>query len=252
MTEAEWLACEEPQPMLEFLGCGPCYHQETFRMTQGTNGVPIEILLVEDSPDDIALTTEALRDGKVRTHLSVVEDGEEVMAFLRRQGGYAESPRPDLILLSLNLPRKNGHQVLAEIKADPDLKHIPVVMVTCSSYEKDVLQAYNCHANCYITKPVDLDQFIEMVKSIENFWLSSAVKLPGAALDTSWLTSTVTSLAQAINDDRAFDRLPILADALEDAGCTNAEMLAHCRQSAEHVGGCWVVDLLLRGRSSRP
>jgi two-component system, chemotaxis family, response regulator Rcp1 len=147
--------------------------------TQRTNGVAIEILLVEDSPDDIVLTTEALRDGKVRNHVSVVEDGEEAMAFLRRQGSNADAPRPDLILLDPNLPRKNGREVLAEIKADPDLKRIPVVIMTTSSDEKDILQAYNCHANCYVTKPVDLDQFISVVKSIEHFLLT-VVKLTAA------------------------------------------------------------------------
>jgi two-component system, chemotaxis family, response regulator Rcp1 len=148
-------------------------------MTQRMNGEAIEILLVEDSPDDIVLTTDALRDGKVRNRVSVVEDGEEAMAFLRRQGSNTAAPRPDLILLDLNLPRKSGREVLAEIKADPDLKRIPVVIMTTSSDEKDVLQAYNCNANCYVTKPVDLDQFIGVVKSIENFWLT-VVKLPAA------------------------------------------------------------------------
>jgi len=148
-------------------------------MTQRMNGEPIEILLVEDSPDDIELTTMALRDGKVRNHVSVVEDGEEAMAFLRRQGPNADAPRPDLILLDLNLPRKSGREVLAEIKTDADLKRIPVVIMTTSSDEKDILQAYNCNANCYVTKPVDLDQFIGVVKSIENFWLT-VVKLPAA------------------------------------------------------------------------
>lgn len=148
-------------------------------MNDRIHGEPIEILLVEDSPDDIVLTTEALRDGKVRNRISVVEDGEEAMTFLRRKGQHAEAPRPDLILLDLNLPRKSGREVLAEIKNDPHLKRIPVVIMTTSSDEKDVLQAYNCHANCYVTKPVDLDQFIGVVKSIESFWLT-VVKLPAA------------------------------------------------------------------------
>jgi two-component system, chemotaxis family, response regulator Rcp1 len=148
-------------------------------MTQQINGEPIEILLVEDSPDDIILTTEALRDGKVRNRVSVVEDGEEAMAFLRRQGRNASAPRPDLILLDLNLPRKDGREVLKEIKADPDLKRIPVVIMTISSDPRDVHQMYDLHANCYVTKPVDLDQFIGVVKSIENFWLT-VVKLPAA------------------------------------------------------------------------
>lgn len=148
-------------------------------MNDRMHGVPIEILLVENNPDDIDLTTEALRDGKVRNHVSVIEDGEEAMVFLRRQGRHAEAPRPDLILLDLGLPRKSGREVLAEIKGDPDLKRIPVVIMTTSSDEKDILQAYNGHANCYVTKPVDLDQFIGVVKSIESFWLT-VVKLPAA------------------------------------------------------------------------
>jgi CheY-like chemotaxis protein len=149
-------------------------------MTPSPAGVPIEILLVEDSPDDIVLTIEALKDGKVRNHISVVEDGEEAMAFLRRQGQHGTAPRPDLILLDLNLPKKGGKEVLAEVKQDPNLKRIPVVIMTTSKEEKDVLEAYNCHANCYVTKPVDLDQFIGVVRSIENFWLT-VVKLPPAA-----------------------------------------------------------------------
>jgi len=148
-------------------------------MNHAFQGDPIEILLVEDSPDDIVLTTEALKDGKVRNRVSVVEDGEEAMAFLRHEGPYQAAPRPDLILLDLNLPRKSGREVLAEIKQDPKLKRIPVVIMTTSSDEKDILQAYNCHANCYITKPVDLDQFLGVVKSIEHFWLT-VVKLPAA------------------------------------------------------------------------
>jgi len=148
-------------------------------MNTAFQGEPIEILLVEDSPDDIVLTTEALKDGKVRNRISVVEDGEEAMSFLRREGQYHAAPRPDLILLDLNLPRKSGREVLAEVKQDPKLKRIPVVIMTTSSDEKDILQAYNCHANCYVTKPVDLDQFLGVVKSIEHFWLT-VVKLPAA------------------------------------------------------------------------
>jgi CheY-like chemotaxis protein len=148
-------------------------------MSQPIHGEPIEILLVEDSPDDIVLTTEALKDGKVRNRVSVVEDGEEAMAFLRREGRHATAPRPDLILLDLNLPRKSGREVLQEVKQDPHLKRIPVVIMTTSSDEKDILQAYNCHANCYVTKPVDLDQFLGVVRSIEHFWLT-VVKLPAA------------------------------------------------------------------------
>ncbi|MBI4497864.1 MAG: response regulator [Chloroflexi bacterium] len=138
---------------------------------------PIEILLVEDNPGDVRLTVEALREGKVRNRLSVVMDGEEAVAFLRRQGQYAEAPRPDLILLDLNLPRKDGREVLAEIKADAQLRMIPVVVLTTSKAEQDILMSYHLHANCYITKPVDLDQFIVAVKSIEDFWLT-VVTLP--------------------------------------------------------------------------
>src|SRR5208337_3568332 len=149
-------------------------------MTRSFPGEAIEILLVEDSPDDIVLTIEALKDGKVHNRVSVVEDGEEAMAFLRGQGEYRKAPRPDLILLDLNLPKKSGKEVLAEVKNDPHRNRIPVVIMTTSKEEKDVLEAYNCHANCYITKPVDLDQFIGVVRSIENFWLT-VVKLPPAA-----------------------------------------------------------------------
>jgi chemotaxis family two-component system response regulator Rcp1 len=138
---------------------------------------PIEILMVEDNPGDVRLTVEALKEGKVRNNFHTVEDGVEAMAFLRRQGRYAEAPRPDLILLDLNLPKMNGREVLAEIKEDPELRRIPVVILTVSKAEQDILKSYNLHANCYITKPVDLDQFLEVVKSIENFWLT-VVMLP--------------------------------------------------------------------------
>ncbi|MDG6256397.1 MAG: response regulator [Methanomicrobiaceae archaeon] len=137
----------------------------------------VEILLVEDNPGDVRLTKEALREGKVRNNLHIVMDGEEAMAFLRKEGEYAGAPRPDLILLDLNLPRKDGREVLAEIKDDEDLKSIPVVVLTTSQAEEDVARTYNLHANCYITKPVDLEQFLHVVHSIENFWLS-IVKLP--------------------------------------------------------------------------
>ena len=140
-------------------------------------GRPIEILLVEDSPSDTELTIEALHEAKVINHLSAVQDGVEAMAFLRRQGPYAEAPRPDLILLDLNLPRKDGREVLDELKADPQLRAIPVVVLTTSRAELDVLRAYALHANCYITKPVDFQQFIEVVHNIENFWLT-VVTLP--------------------------------------------------------------------------
>jgi two-component system, chemotaxis family, response regulator Rcp1 len=140
---------------------------------------PVEILLVEDSPSDADLTIEALREAKVRNHLSIVEDGVQAMEFLRRQGKFANAPRPNLILLDLNLPRKDGREVLAELKADDSLKTIPVVVLTTSRAEQDVLRAYNLNANCYITKPVDFDQFLNVVRSIEAFWLY-VVSLPPA------------------------------------------------------------------------
>ena len=137
----------------------------------------VRILLVEDNPGDVRLTREALKEGKVRNNLSVARDGVEALAFLRREGEYAAAPRPDVILLDLNLPRKDGREVLEEIKADPALRSIPVVILTSSDAERDIAQAYALHANCYITKPVDLDQFITVVKSIEDFWFT-IVKLP--------------------------------------------------------------------------
>jgi CheY-like chemotaxis protein len=140
-------------------------------------GTPIEILLVEDSPGDARLAREALRDSKIRNAIHHVQDGVEAMEFLRCQGRYAEALRPDLVLLDLNLPRKDGREVLAEIKGDPDLRRIPVVILTISKDEVDVLKSYNCHANCYITKPIDLQQFMKVVKSIEDFWLT-IVRLP--------------------------------------------------------------------------
>ena len=138
---------------------------------------PIEILLVEDSPTDASLTKEALRLGKVRNHVSVAEDGEQAMDFLRRNGKYADAPRPDLILLDLNLPRKDGREVLAEIRSDPQLKALVVIVLTTSADEKDILRAYGLNANCYITKPVDADQFMAQVAAIEDFWFT-IVKLP--------------------------------------------------------------------------
>ncbi|MBN2516097.1 MAG: response regulator [Deltaproteobacteria bacterium] len=137
----------------------------------------IEILLVEDNPGDVRLTREALKEGKVLNNLNVVTDGQEAMEFLRREGKYGDAPRPDLILLDLNLPKKDGREVLAEIKADESLKMIPIVVLTTSQAEKDVIQTYNLGVNCYVTKPVDLDQFIYVVKSIEEFWLT-VVTLP--------------------------------------------------------------------------
>lgn len=137
----------------------------------------VSILLVEDNPGDVRLTIEALKEGKVYNRLSVVSNGFEALEFLRRQGRYANATRPDLILLDLNLPKKNGSEVLAEIKADPALKRIPVVVLTTSEAEQDVLRSYDLNANCYITKPVDLDQFLHVVKSINDFWLT-VVRLP--------------------------------------------------------------------------
>ncbi|WP_370684498.1 response regulator [Nostoc sp. KVJ20] len=139
--------------------------------------MPIEVLLVEDNPGDAQLTRIALEDSKISIHLNVVEDGVEAMAFLRKQDKYAKVPHPDIILLDLNLPRKDGREVLAEIKGDENLKRIPVVVLTTSQAEEDILKAYNLCANCYITKPVDFDQFVKIVQSIENFWFA-IVKLP--------------------------------------------------------------------------
>jgi CheY-like chemotaxis protein len=146
-------------------------------MNMGTTIRPVEILLVEDSPSDADLTEEALSDGKVLNHLHWVEDGVEALAFLRRQGKYTKAPRPDLILLDLNLPKKDGREVLAQIKADPSLKLIPVVILSTSAAERDILKTYELNANCYVTKPIDLEQFISVVKLIEEFWLA-LVKLP--------------------------------------------------------------------------
>ena len=138
---------------------------------------PVEILLVEDDPGDVLMTKEALADAKMANELHVVSNGEEALAFLFREGEYADAPRPGLILLDLNLPRVDGREVLARIKADELLRRIPVVVLTTSEAEEDILRAYDLHANCYITKPVDLDQFIAVVQSIEDFWLT-IVTLP--------------------------------------------------------------------------
>ncbi len=146
-------------------------------MNNHAGSTAVEVLLVEDNPGDVRLTREALKEGKVRNNLSVARDGVEALAFLRREGQYAAAPRPDVILLDLNLPRKDGREVLEEVKADPALRSIPVVILTSSDAERDIAQAYALHANCYITKPVDLDQFITVVKSIEDFWFT-IVKLP--------------------------------------------------------------------------
>jgi len=139
---------------------------------------PVELLLVEDSPTDALLMQEALRHAKIPSNVHVVEDGEEALAFLRHDGLYAQAPRPDLILLDLNLPRKDGREVLAEIKREPALKSIPVVVLTTSRDEQDVLHAYDLHASCYITKPMDFSRFTDIVQSIEHFWFA-VVTLPG-------------------------------------------------------------------------
>ncbi len=143
--------------------------------------LPVNILLVEDSPGDVRLTQECLREAKVRNNLVVVADGEEALAYLRREGKYQGVTRPDLVLLDLNLPRKDGRQVLAEIKADENLRRIPVVVLTVSKSEEDILKTYNLHANCYIVKPMDLEQFFQVVKSIEEFWLT-VVRLPNGGI----------------------------------------------------------------------
>jgi chemotaxis family two-component system response regulator Rcp1 len=144
-----------------------------------TAGRTMEILLVEDNPGDIRLTQEAFREGNLKTNLSVVQDGVEAMAFLRQEGKYAQVPRPDVIILDLNLPKKDGREVLAELKQDPHLKRIPVVVFTSSKAEQDILRAYDLYANCYITKPVDLEEYIELVSDVEAFWLR-VVKLPSS------------------------------------------------------------------------
>ena len=140
-------------------------------------GKPIDILLVEDNPGDSRLAMEALKESKLRNNLHIVTDGVEAMDFLYKRGKHEQVLRPDLILLDLNLPKKDGREVLAEIKSDPDLKRIPVVILTISKAEEDVLKTYNLHANCFITKPLDLNQFVTVIKSIEDFWLT-IVKLP--------------------------------------------------------------------------
>ncbi|MCU7917645.1 MAG: response regulator [Candidatus Thiodiazotropha sp. (ex Epidulcina cf. delphinae)] len=138
---------------------------------------PVEILLVEDNPGDARLAQEGMKEGKILNHLSIVSDGEQAMDFLCQEGEYAEAPRPDLILLDLNLPKKDGREVLAEIKANPRLKRIPVVILTMSKAEEDILRAYDLHANCYISKPIDLEKFIAVVNAIEQFWFT-IVQLP--------------------------------------------------------------------------
>ena len=147
-------------------------------MIGSDSGIMIQILLVEDDPGDVVITREAFAENKVRNQLSVVSDGEAAMAFLRREGGYADAPRPDLILLDLNLPRKAGHEVLAEIKSDTVLQRIPVVVLTTSDAEEDILRSYALHANAYVTKPVDFDCFLNVVRQIDDFFVT-VVKLPG-------------------------------------------------------------------------
>ncbi len=146
-------------------------------MNSQIDGRPIEILLVDDNPGDLRLTAEALKDSKIESRLHTAKDGMEAMAFLRRRGKYVGAPRPDLILLDLHMPGMNGRQVLAEIKEDSALKHIPVVILTGSREIDDIVKTYDLHANCYVTKPIDFEQFMAMVKSITNFWLT-IVKLP--------------------------------------------------------------------------
>ena len=146
-------------------------------MNTGELGRPAEILLVEDNPGDVRLTRRALQEGKVRNHLTVIPDGEEALAFLHRQGQYADAARPDLILLDLNLPKIDGREVLAELKADESLRRIPVVVLTASKAEEDILRSHNLNVNSYVAKPVDLEQFLRLVKSVQDFWLT-VVKLP--------------------------------------------------------------------------
>jgi len=146
-------------------------------MTKNEYGKPVEILLIEDSAGDTRLAVEVLKESKVRNTLHCVSDGVDAMDFLHNRGKFSTSPRPDLIILDLNMPKKDGRQVLAEVKGDADLKRIPVVILTISKAEEDIIKTYNLHANCFITKPLDLNQFVAVVKSIEDFWLT-IVKLP--------------------------------------------------------------------------
>lgn len=146
-------------------------------MLKNEKGNPIEILLVEDNPGDVRLTQEVLKEGKVHNNLSVVENGVQALSFLKKEDGYKDAKTPDLILLDLNMPKKDGREVLLDIKKDKDLKKIPVIVLTTSQAEEDILKVYDLNANCFISKPVDLEQFINVVKSIEDFWLS-IVKLP--------------------------------------------------------------------------
>jgi len=144
-----------------------------------TRGAPVDILLVEDNPGDVRLTREALLESKLNIELHVVHDGEEALAFLRREGSFTDARRPDLVLLDLNLPKLDGREVLSRIRADEDLRRLPVVVLTVSTAEEDVLRSYDLAANCYISKPIDLDQFVTVVRAIEQFWFQ-IVKLPPA------------------------------------------------------------------------
>jgi len=148
-----------------------------YRADKGVTGRPAEILLVEDNPGDVRLAVEALREGQVGNNLRVATDGVEALAYLRREGSFVDAPRPDLILLDLNLPRKDGREVLAELKVDEALRTIPVVILTSSKADEDIARSYDLHANCYLTKPVDLDEYLAVVKAIEGFWLT-VVALP--------------------------------------------------------------------------
>ncbi len=142
------------------------------------NGDGIDILLVEDNPGDARLAVEALKEGETQSRMHVVQDGVEAMRFLRREASYVDAPRPSIILLDLNLPRKDGREVLSEVKADPDLRRIPVVVLSTSQAEQDIMKSYDLHANCFISKPVDLDQFITVIRSIEQFWCGTAFLPP--------------------------------------------------------------------------
>lgn len=149
-------------------------------MSDTISGRPIEILLVEDNPGDVRLTFEAFKEAKLGNRLHVAQDGQDALDFLRRRGKHADALRPDLILLDLNLPRKDGRQVLREVKADPELRQIPVIVLTVSRAEDDILKSYNLNANCYVSKPLELEQFLAVVRSIQNFWLT-IVTLPSEA-----------------------------------------------------------------------
>jgi CheY-like chemotaxis protein len=153
--------------------------EATLRAIAGPAQREVNILLVEDNPGDVRLTVEALREGRIANRLHVAGDGEAAMDFIRRQGDHAAAPRPDLILLDLNLPKKDGREVLEELKSDPELHRIPVIVLTTSSAEADVLRSYDLHANCYISKPIGYEDFIDAVRSMENFWLKIVLLPPG-------------------------------------------------------------------------